>query len=245
MIIQNRKSRTGNVKHEMEIIIDKQRRTYDCTLSCIFDDNEQVCGVVSVLRDVTREKEISQMKNDFVSHVSHELKTPLASILAYVEMLVDGEAPDDDTCQEFYSIIQTQAQRLNNLIEDILNISRIESGLVKVKKETISTSLLIHEAVGMIKSYAAEKDICVKDDTAVVFDQVLADKDMISQVIINLLSNAVKYTKLGGKVTIKSSVDECREVARIDISDTGVGIPSDDVEHIFDKIKMIQFDIVF
>jgi two-component system, OmpR family, phosphate regulon sensor histidine kinase PhoR len=196
-------------------------------------------GVVAVLHDITREKEISQMKNDFVSHVSHELRTPLASITAYAEMLVDGEAQDDTTRGEFYSIIQSQAQRLNRLIDDILNISRIESGLVKVNKEPVSMTMLIREAVQMIKSYAAEKNITVNEQTPIVFDQVVADKDMISQVIINLLSNAVKYTPSGGTIRVGSESDDIDGIVRVTVTDNGVGIPANDLPHVFDKFYRV------
>jgi two-component system phosphate regulon sensor histidine kinase PhoR len=188
-----------------------------------------------VFHDITQEKEISRMKNDFVSHVSHELKTPLASIKAYSEMLADGEAEDEQTRKEFYSIIQNQANRLNRLIEDILNISRIESGLIKINKEPVSLTILIEEQLQMIKSYAEEKNIEVIGQKPIVFDQVMADRDMISQVIINLLSNAVKYTKTGGIVKIETEVDEMLDLIRVSVRDTGVGIPKDEIEHVFDK----------
>jgi len=240
LIENSRNSRVRHLRHELQFSSGEDTQTYDCIISCIFDDEDHVCGVVSVLHDITREKEISQMKNDFVSHVSHELKTPLASITAYSEMLVDGEANDEKTRKEFYSIIQNQAQRLNRLIEDILNISRIESGLIKVNKETLSTALIVRDAVQMIKSYAAEKKITVEDQTAIVFDQVVADKDMISQVVINLLSNAVKYTPNGGKVTVNSEVDEAEQVVRVAIQDNGVGIPADELPHVFEKFYRVK-----
>lgn len=240
LIKNSRNSRVRHVKHELVFESAETMLTYNCTISCIYDDENKVCGVVVILHDITREREISQMKNDFVSHVSHELKTPLASITAYSEMLVDGEANDEKTRNEFYSIIQSQAQRLNRLIEDILNISRIESGLIKVNKESVSTALIVRDAVQMIKSYAAEKDITVEDQTAIVFDQISADKDMISQVVINLLSNAVKYTPNGGKITVNSEVDESEGVARVTITDTGIGIPADEVSHVFDKFYRVK-----
>ena len=240
LILQSRKSKTRHVKHELKIEDDNGTMTYDCIISCIFDDRGGICGTVSVLHDVTREKEVSQVKNDFVSHVSHELKTPLASIMAYTEMLADGEVEDEGTRSEFYSIIQNQAQRLNRLIEDILNISRIESGLIKVSKEPVSVVLLIRQAVQAIIAYAAEKDITIDNQTSVVIGQVCADRDMISQVIINLLSNAVKYTEKGGLVTVNSEVDDARQVAIVTVTDTGVGIPAEDVEHIFDKFFRVN-----
>ena len=142
--------------------------------------------------------------------------------------------------RKFYSIIQSQAQRLSRLIEDILNVSRIESGLIKVNKQPLSLTILIKEQLQMIKSYAAEKNIEIISSKPIVFDQVYADKDMISQVIVNLLSNAVKYTRSGGKVTIKADVDENAGLARVTVTDTGVGIPESELGHLFEKFYRVE-----
>jgi two-component system phosphate regulon sensor histidine kinase PhoR len=226
-------------RKELQFVKGDHVRTFDCIVSCVHDRREQVCGAVAVLHDITREKEISQMKNDFVSHVSHELKTPLASIMAYSEMLADGEANDEKTQKEFYSIIQSQANRLSRLIEDILNTARIESGLIKIDKKPLSLTILIQEQLGMIKGFAEEKNIEVVGQEPIVFDQVNVDRDMMAQVVVNLLSNAVKYTPAGGRVEIKTEVDDTANVARVKVTDTGVGIPEDEVEHVFDKFYRV------
>jgi len=238
-----RQSRQGKVRHtrrEIDFLKEERLKIFDCIVSCVYDQREQVCGVVAVLHDVTREKEMSQMKNDFVSHVSHELKTPLASITAYSEMLLDGEADDEQTRKEFYSVIQNQAERLNRLIENILNTSRIESGLTKVEKKPLSLTILIEEQLKMIRSYAEEKHIKIVRQKPIVFDQVYADKDMISQVIVNLLSNAVKYTPCGGLIRVETEVDELTGTVRVSVSDTGVGIPEDELEYVFDKFYRVE-----
>ncbi len=240
MILRSRSSKLKHVKHEVSIERDGEVRTFDCIISCVADSKGEISGVVAVLHDITREKEISQMKNDFVSHVSHELKTPLASINAYAEMLVDGEAQDEETINQFCSIIQSQAQRLNRLIEEILNISRIESGLIKVNKEHLSLTILVQESAEMLASYAAEKDMTISVPAPIIFDQVDADKDMLSQVIINLLSNAVKYTPVAGSITVESQVNEADGFVTITVTDTGFGIPADDVEHVFDKFYRVE-----
>jgi two-component system phosphate regulon sensor histidine kinase PhoR len=235
----SRKSKSQATRREIEILENGDRKSFDSIVSCVYDQDRQVCGIVAVLHDVTREKQIQQMKNDFVSHVSHELKTPLASITAYSEMLVDGEANDEETKKEFYSVIQNQAKRLSRLIEDILNTSRIESGLIKVNKEPVSLTMLIEEQLQMIKGCAEEKNIEIVGQKPIVFDQVYVDRDMMSQVIINLLSNAVKYTQPGGTVRIATEVDEAASVARVIVTDTGVGIPEDEIEHVFDKFYRV------
>ena len=237
---RSRKTRARHTKYELEIFKEgDEPKIYNCIASCIHDEKQNVCGVVAVLHDITREKEISQMKNDFVSHVSHELKTPLASITAYSEMLLEDEANNEEMRKEFCTVIQSQAKRLNRLIEDILNISRIESGLVKVDKKPVSLAMLIKEQIQMFKSYAEEKNVLIVDNELIVYDQVYADKDMISQVIVNLLSNAVKYTPAGGTVKIETEVDEISGLARVSITDTGVGIPEAELEHVFDRFYRV------
>jgi len=239
-LTRSRISKSRATKRELAFADGDRPRTFDCIVSCVYDKREQVCGTVAVLHDVTREKEISQMKNDFVSHVSHELKTPLASITAYAEMLADGEAADEKTQKEFYSIIHSQAKRLSRLIEDILNTARIESGLIKVDRKLMSLTILIEEQLGMIKGYAEEKDIEVTTPNPIIFDQVYVDRDMMAQVIVNLLSNAVKYTPNGGKVSIETDVDEIARVVRVKVTDTGVGIAEDQIERVFDKFFRVK-----
>lgn len=240
MITKSRTSKTAHVRHELRLEDPEKPVTYDAVLSCVEDENGQVLQVVTVLHDITREKEVSQMKNDFVSHVSHELKTPLASINAYAEMLVDGEAEDTETIQQFCGIIQGQAQRLSRLIEDILNISRIESGLVKVSKKPHSLALVVRDAVEMIESYAREKNIAVHSPASILYDQVNIDRDMISQVVINLLSNAVKYTPAEGQIQVDLQLNEVDGQVVVNIADTGVGIPAEDVDHVFDKFYRVK-----
>jgi two-component system phosphate regulon sensor histidine kinase PhoR len=236
----SRQSKGQATRKEIEFIKERTPETFDCIVSCVYDQDRQVCGVVAVLHDITREKQIQQLKNDFVSHVSHELKTPLASITAFTEMLADGEANDEKTRNEFYSVIQSQAKRLNRLIEDILNSSRIESGLMKINKETASLTMLIEEQLQMIKGYAEEKKVAVIGQKPIVYDQVDVDKDMIQEVIVNLLSNAVKYTPSGGSVKIETEVDENAALVRVSVTDTGVGIPEDDIEHVFEKFYRVS-----
>src|SRR5262249_52812504 len=132
-------------------------RTYKVTLSCVSDRTDEPAGVVAVLQDMTKEKEVAEMKNDFVSNVSHELRTPLASIKAYVEMLIDGEADDEKTKREFYDVIQNEANRLGRLIDNILNISRIESGLIKINKQPQSLAVILKDAVEVIAPQAKMK----------------------------------------------------------------------------------------
>lgn len=239
LIEKTRTSRVAHVRHELQVEKDGQAAFYEAVFSSL-EDAGRVVQVVTVLHDITRQKEIARMKNDFVSHVSHELKTPLASINAYAEMLTDGEAQDEETLKQFCSIIQGQAQRLNRLIEDILNISRIESGLIKVTRDSHSMTMIIRDAVAMIASYAQEKNISLTAPAEILYDQVYIDHDMMAQVVINLLSNAVKYTPAGGQITIGSELNELDGTIKVTVKDTGVGIPPEAVDHLFEKFYRVE-----
>jgi two-component system phosphate regulon sensor histidine kinase PhoR len=233
-------SRGGKRIVEHKITSPAGEKTYKVTLSCVPGTEGEPGGVVAVLHDVTREREVAEMKNDFVSSVSHELRTPLASIHAYVEMLIDGEAPDEKTAQEFYEIIRTEAQRLGRLIDNILNISRIESGLVKINKQPQSLTVVMKEAIEVITPQARLKGLTIVEKLTPVFYQTMADKDMLYQAVLNLMSNAVKYTPQGGTITIETEVDEAtsRVVGRI--RDTGAGIPPKDLPFVFDKFYRVE-----
>jgi two-component system phosphate regulon sensor histidine kinase PhoR len=205
------------------------------TNSAEADSAPSPAGVIAVLRDVTREKEVAEMKNDFVSLVSHELRTPLASIKAYVEMLIDGEAVDEKTTREFYEVIQNEANRLGRLIDNILNVSRIESGLMKPDRRPVSLGEIVREAVSAIAPQAEQKGVRLVQEISPGPDRTSADRDMIHQTVVNLLNNAIKYTPEGGTITVKTAVDAATKKLTARVSDTGVGIPARDLPFVFDK----------
>ena len=233
-------ARTNRRSGEYQLEVDGQLRTFSVTLSCVMDNADQLSGVVTVLHDRTREDEISKMKTDFVSHVSHELRTPLSSIKAYAELLVDGEAADEKARVEFYHIIQAEAERLSRLIDNILNISRIESGMVKVNRKAIALNGILKRVMEVAMPQAREKKIVMTDHMAAVYFMVDADPDMIYQAALNLVSNAIKYTKDGGTVDVALEADEGKNELRVLVTDTGVGIPQEAMKHLFEKFFRVE-----
>jgi two-component system, OmpR family, phosphate regulon sensor histidine kinase PhoR len=219
---------------------DAGEHIYKLTLSAMSEDGTAPSGVVAVFHDMTRENEIARLKNEFVSSVSHELRTPLASIRAYTEMLIDGEAEDEAEKKEFYEIIQNESVRLGRMIDNILSISRIESGLVEIKRAPVSPTVVIKQALEVIVPQAAMKEIRVEEQLDPAFYQTLADKDMLYQIVLNLMSNAVKYTRNGGSVTIRTTVDEEARRFTCRVIDTGVGIPAKDLPFVFDKFFRVE-----
>ncbi|QOJ03773.1 MAG: PAS domain-containing protein [Planctomycetia bacterium] len=197
-------------------------------------------GLVVLFRDVTCDRLAAKAKSEFVAHVSHELRTPLSSIRAYTEMLVDGEATDEKTRAEYYGIIQTSADRLGRLIDNMLNISRIEAGTVRINKEPVAVSIIVKEVADSLKPQAEEKNIALLADLAPVVDRVMADRDLLYQAVLNLASNAIKYTPEGGEVTVRMITLEEQNALRIEVSDTGVGIPAEDLPHMFEKFYRVE-----
>ncbi len=233
-------TRTNRRNAEYVFTVDGIPRTFSVTLSCVTDNADQFSGVVTMLHDRTREDEISKMKTEFVSHVSHELRTPLSSIKAYAELLVDGEATDEKTRSEFYHIIQAEADRLSRLIDNILNISRIESGMTRVTKKTISLNGVLKQVMEVAMPSAREKQITLIDQLTPVYFSVDADRDMIYQAALNLISNAIKYTPVGGTVRIQLAADETTNELTVLVSDSGVGVPEDAMKHLFEKFFRVE-----
>jgi len=218
----------------------KRGVVYDVALSCVENHKHEVAGVVTVLHDLTRERELAQMKTDFVSKASHELRTPLSSIRAYVEMLVDGEATDEESRREFYQIIHNETDRLGRLIDNMLNISRIEAGIVQIERENVDVKPLIERAVSTIEPQARDKDISVNTRVSDVDLCVEGDADMLYQVFLNLMSNAVKYTPEGGRITVAADSDNLTRSVVASVSDTGLGIPPDALPKLFEKFFRVE-----
>jgi two-component system phosphate regulon sensor histidine kinase PhoR len=197
-------------------------------------------GAMAVLTDISHEKGIQKRHAEFVAAAAHEMKTPLSSIRAYVELLQDGEVEDAGTQEEFWTVIQTQAERLQRLIDNLLNLARIEAGVVRVEKQTLSLKEVLEQACGVVQPSAEQKAIRVGRDFSPMYLGVLADRDMILQAAINLLSNAVKYTPSGGEVVVRSRIDD--SAALFEVHDTGVGLSVEDCEKVFDKFYRVKRD---
>lgn len=205
------------------------------TLSPVFIQNEELWALAMTLHDVTQERQLAQLKNDFVNHVSHELRTPLSSIKAYIELLLDGDIKTATGRNDFYQIIQSETERLDRFIENMLNLSRIESGLMSVEFSRRKLNEELRQAVELVRYVAKEKSIVLEPCSLTEEVWVWADGDLLRQVVLNLLSNALKYTPPGGRVDLLAGLSEDRGTYWISVQDTGVGIDTGEMEKIFDK----------
>ncbi len=197
-------------------------------------------GAVAVLRDISEQKAIQRRNAEFVSAVSHEMKTPLAGIKAYVELLADGDADDVETQDEFLAVISSQTNRLQRLVDNLLKLARIEAGVVSVNKQHCSLTDLLTEALLAVSPAASKKRTVIVNEMTPMPLTVLADPDMIVQAAVHLLSNAIKYTPAGGRVVLRSRL--VGGEAQFDVQDTGVGLCPDDCVRVFEKFYRVQKD---
>jgi two-component system, OmpR family, phosphate regulon sensor histidine kinase PhoR len=189
-------------------------------------------GVVAVLHDVTGLHRVEQARSDFVSMVSHELRTPLTSIKAYVDTLQRQDVRfDEETRSSFINVISRETERMTRLINDILDLSRIEAGRLDLKPTFVDLPPLINRVVGRIEPQALNHRIVL--DMPEDMEPVLAEAAKIEQVLLNLLGNAIKYSPEGGEVSL--SVKRLKEKSMVSVTDHGIGIPREQLPHIFDK----------
>ncbi len=203
----------------------------------VFENNRRLLGVVTVLADIRDEREQKTRHAEFVSSVCHELKTPMASIKAFIEMLMDGDVTETDEQMELYGFIDVQIDRLTRLVNNMLNLTRIQSGVIKINREDCELNDVLGKALSVVQPMAEEKQIRVISELSELYFPVHVDRDVFGQAVINLLSNAVKYTPGGGEVRLRSRMEENEAI--IDVRDNGMGIPEESLPHIFDRFYRV------
>jgi PAS domain S-box-containing protein len=193
-------------------------------------------GTVSIFQDITHQVEVDRLKSEFVATVSHELRTPMTSIKGYVEVLLMGAAgPLTDQQTRFLQVVKANSERLAVLVNDLLDISQIESGKATLSVQPVNLDDIADQAIAELKHRIAgsDKGVRIAKETQPNLPRALADPDRIRRVLDNLLDNAFQYNLPDGKILLRLS--QAGEEVRVDIKDSGVGIPPEDQERVFER----------
>jgi PAS domain S-box-containing protein len=248
LLLQGEKIRNKRTK-----IFRKDGKLVDISLSLslLRDSEGKPIGTVGISKDISKEveaenslreayerlKELDKMKDDFLSTVSHELRTPLTSILGSLDILFDDKSLGKKQ-REILEIAIKEATRLDKLIGDILDLTRIEDKLARLSREDIAIEKLVDEAIEEIRPQALSKNISLEKDIQEGLPSIKGDREQLKRALTNLLSNAVKFNKREGRVKIEVFGGD--NSIKVSVSDTGIGIPEEHLERIFEKFYRVE-----
>ncbi|MEK6566210.1 MAG: ATP-binding protein, partial [Bacteroidota bacterium] len=229
----SRKDALLSFKKNGEIFYFRPRQTR------IFNEQGQVQGIITLLQDVTRFKNLDQMKSAFIATVSHEFRTPLTSISMGLDILSQGMSGGiNDRQRELLAAAKDDCERLRKLVKGLLDLSKLESGKLEMKKEVLHIDQLIDDALKPLRLPFQEQNIKLQVNIPSGLPSVAGDGQQLSWVIANLVNNAMRFTPSGGRVNV-SATEEKRHV-KVSVVDTGKGIPADAQDTIFEKFIQIK-----
>lgn len=238
--IRNRLLKKEQVAHYDTIRMRKGLSTFNVSInmSPILNEEGQIVGISSVIRDITKEKEIDRAKSEFVSLASHQLRTPLSAINWYSELLQDEESTGklNEEQQDFLNEIHLAQKRMTSLVGDLLNVSRIELGTFSITPEEVDIVEVSDSVLKEIEHTIKEKKQHIETKYPAENLSIMADRNLLRTVFQNLISNAVKYTPNKGTISVRIWVDSVNKKVRIDIKDTGYGVPKNQQSQIFSKL---------
>ncbi len=233
--------------HQDEIVLPLTGRCLQIEASPAGGRRENEACVVLVFHDITDLRRLEKIRKDFVANVSHELRTPLTSIKGYVEALLDGAKDDPAASTKFLDIILKQSDRLNLIIEDLLELSKIESGGISFKEEPIELKSLVERAFSVVKPIADKSHHHLTTSIDAELPSVRGDEGRLVQVLSNLLDNAIKYTPKGGRITVGATLvsplgkpEPLANAIDISVADTGIGIPEQDRPRVFERFYRVD-----
>ncbi|HXG35668.1 MAG TPA: ATP-binding protein, partial [Dehalococcoidia bacterium] len=195
-------------------------------------------SVLAVFHDVTDVKRVEQVRRDFVANVSHELRTPLASIKAVIDTLQAGALEDREAARDFLARADGEIDRLTDLVEELLELSRIESGEMPLSKDSVDVAVLLASAVERLRPQAERRSVQLTVEAQDGLPPLIGDAVRLERVVVNLVHNAIKFTPEGGSVHVSSRGDS--QVVTLQVSDTGQGIDPQDLPRIFERFYKVD-----
>jgi two-component system phosphate regulon sensor histidine kinase PhoR len=194
-------------------------------------------GILLLFQDLTQLKKLEIVRRDFVSNISHELRTPLATIKALSETLMDSALEDPPTARKFIQNIDIEVDSLTQIVDELLELSRIESGKLSLKMELISPCQIMYNAVDRLYVQSERSNLTVEINCQESLPPVLADQERIERLMVNLLHNAIKFTPSGGMIRLSAEIhsENNNQFILFTLSDTGIGIPEEDLSRIFER----------
>ncbi|MEO6391082.1 MAG: ATP-binding protein [Pyrinomonadaceae bacterium] len=230
---------TGERGEVTVVAQSSERRTFELRVAPLrFGRGEAERGAIGVFFDITRLEALERTRQEFLSNVSHELRTPLTAIIAFVETLEDGAIDDPENNWKFLDIIRKNAGRMQELIEDILDLSSIEAGNVTLELRQVRLASVVDDVFASLNGRANARQIILANEVDAVL-RVQADQRRLEQMLTNLIDNAIKFNREGGTVTVSCSNGD-DERLRIVVTDTGEGIPTEQLPRIFERFYRVD-----
>ena len=227
----------------LEFNIEIDSRVIKAVISPMFSSGQDYVGYVIVLIDITKEVEIDRMKSNFISNVSHELRTPVTVLRTYIDTIYNhSDEFDEQTNKEFFEVINKEAARLQKMVNDILDFSRLEAGNVKVEKELTDIVPMIESEIKSMQILAEEKHITFSLIKEPDLPKIPINADSIERALNNLLSNAIKYSPENGRIKVRAEIARDPKYVEVSVEDQGCGIPEEHQKKIFERFYRVEND---